>query len=53
MMDLGKFIELLFYGSSSFEHYDSGMGVEYIVPEMHYRIFGVGFGDVGLDNYQL
>lgn len=45
-MELEKFIETLFYGSD-FGNYDSGSLI--IVPEMHYRIFGVGFSEIRID----
>jgi len=54
-----EFIELLFYGSSSFASYNSDININNIVSEVHKKYFGgfnnfnkkysVGFSDVGLD----
>lgn len=55
IMELEKFIEILFYGSS-FASYDSGINLNSIVSEMHKKYFGnfnsfnnkysIGFSDI-------
>ena len=40
-MKLEEFIEVLFYGSSKFGDYDSGINIESIAPEIHRKYFGV------------
>lgn len=43
-----NWFENLFYGYRQFGNYDSGINLEYIIPEIHKKYFGVGFSEINL-----
>ena len=50
-MHTSRFLELVFYGCdfTSGSSYGVGIGIGEIVSEVHREMYGVGFGDVGVD----
>ena len=47
-----SWFENLFYGYRSFGDYDSGMNIEYILPEIHKRYFGVCYTELDIKEKQ-